>query len=296
VLHAELHGKLSADADDAVRREDVLTSTVFGTLLAANAWHILLDWLSRAQSVRDGERLAVAIGDERRYWFWPYLDGAEPDLLLRIGALLAIVEAKYNSGKSGGAGVEPAEESKDQLVREWHACSPAADHARYPRDLCEAIQSCDRALIYLVRRARWAKAIVDARRSSALNADARIYLLTWEDLDEALAPLREITWIEMRMYLQRRGLAAFRGFHRVMAAQPSGALGAWSRVGTVATPGFRAAFSDSSLGRLRDLSSHRASGSPTPRRLLRTFAPDALGRIADLAARKPRVDGKERHG
>lgn len=50
MLYAELHGKLSADiGDDAERREDVLTSTVLGTLFTAGAWDVLVEWLSRAR-------------------------------------------------------------------------------------------------------------------------------------------------------------------------------------------------------------------------------------------------------
>ena len=37
MLFAELHGKLNPTASDVERREDVLTSTVFGTLLIAGS-------------------------------------------------------------------------------------------------------------------------------------------------------------------------------------------------------------------------------------------------------------------
>ena len=50
MLHAELHGKLDADARDLDRREDILTSTVFGTLLIADdGMSVLGRWLSGAR-------------------------------------------------------------------------------------------------------------------------------------------------------------------------------------------------------------------------------------------------------
>lgn len=44
MLHAELHGKLDDTASGLERREDILTSTVFGTLLVAGATEVLVDW------------------------------------------------------------------------------------------------------------------------------------------------------------------------------------------------------------------------------------------------------------
>lgn len=103
MLHAELHGKLSSDiGDGAERLEDVLTSTVFGTLFAANAWDVITDWLSRA---RRGTNAVDPLQtcDATDYWFWPWLDNAEPDLVLRLGTTVVVVEAKYFSGKSSSA-------------------------------------------------------------------------------------------------------------------------------------------------------------------------------------------------
>jgi hypothetical protein len=29
------------------------------------------------------------------YWFWPWLDNAEPDLVVQLGTTLVVIEAKY---------------------------------------------------------------------------------------------------------------------------------------------------------------------------------------------------------
>jgi len=299
VLHAELHGKLAADADDAERREDILTSTVFGTLLAANAWDILLEWFVRAESVRDRTKLAAVAADERRYWFWPYLDGGtEPDVLIRIGALLAIFEVKYNSGKSGEAdAADPSGQSKDQLIREWHACSPQAIQPRYPDDLCRAIRACDRALVYLVRRAHWAKALAAAQQSAALDEEAKIYLLSWEHLDEVLAVRREIIWVELRMYLQRRGLTAFRGFRHAITPEHvlTSVLTTWGPPNASGVTGFGSSFPASALLTLQSLSLHGRNveaGERASRPLMQAFDPEALAGIGALATRLQ----KGRHG
>ncbi len=49
MLYAELHGKLDDTALDLERREDILTSTVFGTLLVAGATKVLVKWFNSAR-------------------------------------------------------------------------------------------------------------------------------------------------------------------------------------------------------------------------------------------------------
>ena len=40
MLHAELRGKVGPDASDGHRKEDVLTSTAFGTIFTAGDWDL----------------------------------------------------------------------------------------------------------------------------------------------------------------------------------------------------------------------------------------------------------------
>jgi hypothetical protein len=158
--------------------------------------------------------------NSQSYWFWPRLDGAEPDLVIQIGSLLVIVEAKYHSGKSGkdssaaAAGLTERDDVKDQLVREWRACSPQAALSSYPAALRSAIGSCDPVLVYLVQRRRLARERQAVEQSLKQEPGARMYVLTWEDLDEELAMLVGAPWMaELRTYLYQRRLTAFRGFH-----------------------------------------------------------------------------------
>lgn len=223
MLHAELHGKLAHDATDAERREDILTSTVFGVLFNVEAWQVIIDWLGRARPVGHDTPLILSNADVRQYWFWPRLDNAEPDLVIRLGACLAIVEAKFHSGKSGkDAAVTVTDRPavvKDQLVREWRACSPHAATWLYPSELREAVTSCSPALVYLVKRNRLARERLTVTESLQQEPTAKMYLLTWEDLDEVLAVTIARRWVtELRAYLQRRRLTAFRGFAGTVTA------------------------------------------------------------------------------
>lgn len=246
MLFAELHGKLSPDASDLERREDTLTSTVFGTLIVGEAWRLLNAWLSRS---RDVDGTSIALPDESgpyRYWFWPRLAEAEPDLLLLIGDCLVIVEAKYLSGKSSrdrdldsdeaedtdgedydGEVLEKPQDSIDQLAREWRSCDP--EHpgvAHYPAELREAIGhgGANRQLIYLVRRPNGTKTKRELDASQvAIGAVARLFALGWSDLLAVLLAAKDAgdapVWLgPLTQLLQRRGLMAFRGFGSVLDA------------------------------------------------------------------------------
>jgi hypothetical protein len=298
VLHAELHGKLGSDAIDAERREDILTSTVFGVLFAAGAWDVLFSWLGRAHPIGHTEPLHIAASesDEQRYWFWPRLHDAEPDLVVHAGRWLVTIEAKYHSGKSGkGSALELRGARADQLVREWRACAPDGDLSAYPPPLVQAIQSCARVLVYLVKRGRWARELRAVEASVAQAPDARMYLLTWEDLDEVLATCEPVSALwpgELRRMLKRRGLAAFRGFREDTASIPGSVakLGAWRARVPSAGFGLRTAFSSASSPLLALLGSwrfsHELAHPRTGWALL--MDPGSLPRLASLVERVPR--------
>lgn len=242
MLHAELHGKLSSDiGDGADRLEDVLTSTVFGTLFAAGAWSVVTDWLSRARRGTDMIYPIEYSHDVTDYWFWPWLGTAEPDLVVRIGATLVVIEAKYLSGKSGSSTPTEVADSSDQLVREWHAIGIAADSSGYDPRLRELVTepATRRILVYLVRRSRYARESAELEQSMAQAPGASMYLLTWEDLDEVLAPQLHVRWAsELSRYLERRRVSAFRGFSRAFAYTPSALLHTWKSQRTRTSPSF----------------------------------------------------------
>jgi hypothetical protein len=208
MLHAELRGKIGPDASEGHRREDVLTSTAFGTIFTASDWDLLHRWFAKARTIQ-GARLVLPTITDVSYWFWPRLGQTEPDVVIRIGPLLAIVEVKYWSGGSGD----------DQLVNEWNVSAHPANPA-YEKSIREAINAADnRVLVYLVQRRKLAKERAFVAQSLARLPDARIYVLTWEDLDDALAAQLDSRWrFELREYLALRGIAAFRGVSSTFVA------------------------------------------------------------------------------
>ncbi len=238
MLFAEIAGKLGPEALDHERREDTLTSSVIGTLLVADACVVLRDWLCRART-ETGEQIPhIESLKPCRFWFWPRLSESEPDVVLQLGAVLVVVEAKYLASKSGsGAADEDDEESDtggldsgqpvDQLAREWRSCDPRAPLVEhYPSELRDAIAGAERRfLVYLVRGPQLRKARDEMRLSrTLLGPDAALYLLTWEELHVTLrgSDHRDRMWAgPLLRLLERRDLSGFRGFpHSASRAQP----------------------------------------------------------------------------
>jgi hypothetical protein len=113
MLHALLRRKIDESIPEPQQIEDALTSTVFGTLALVGAWKTLATWLDVKWSPRDS---APAITD---CWFWPRLAFAEPDVVLRFGDTLVVVEAKYRSGRHDLTATDRADEDLcDQILRQ----------------------------------------------------------------------------------------------------------------------------------------------------------------------------------
>lgn len=168
VTIAELHGKLSPDADNMERLEDLLTSDAFGTIRYIADPALLLKVLRTAHGL-DGQILDLPEVLRYRIHFWPRLSlpgetsVTEPDVVLELdhndGRLsIVMVEAKLYSAKGRDKpvtvvvddeeeddeeeGDEEGDEesdllselqrprlSKDQLVREYRILqSPALLH------------------------------------------------------------------------------------------------------------------------------------------------------------------------
>lgn len=301
MLHAELAGKIAPDADDIARREDVLTSTVFGTLFLANAWPLLMRWMARAQAVGHDAALpaeadTVDVGAD---WFWPRLHDAEPDVVIRCGSALLVVEAKYLSGKSGGSIFEgdTVVNPTDQLVREWRACCSGDHTRRYAPELCAAIEECQLYLVYLVRRSRWGKELQAIEESAKQVDGARMYLLTWEDLDHVLTSETARWAVELGAYLHRRGVAAFRGF--AGALRGSAAVDGWTYGKASRRRGPRGAMTRAhwdAATRLAD-SPRRFRGARPSRDWSRLLAGVDAHLLTNLATRSTAFDSSEgKHG
>jgi hypothetical protein len=204
VLHALLHNKLTPLSADPDRFEDATTSTVIGSLVFHEAWDLLAAALDLPE-LRDGPRHA---------WFWPRLDGAQPDVVLQLGDVLVVVEAKVRSDKHNTVGKEDAvgtKEAKDQLVREWASVSADAHLTNYPAGLPAAIEGCARQIVYLVDGWRARRAEGDVRESQNLAPDAVIRLVTWQKFHAVLRRTTALWACAVRQFLERQGLASFGG-------------------------------------------------------------------------------------
>ena len=118
MLHAFLHGKIDESLPELDRREDALTSTVFGALVWTGSWNLLARWLQGGASGGDADPVA----GRWECWFWPRMAFAEPDVVLRLDGALVVVEAKYRSDRHDVAVDVTADPGRgDQLVRQYRS-------------------------------------------------------------------------------------------------------------------------------------------------------------------------------
>lgn len=214
MLHALLHGKLDPSIPEPDRLEDALTSTVIGTLAMVDAWQLLGQWLQLPT--------APTVETRGECWFWPRLAGAvEPDVIVRFANTLAVIEAKYRSGRNDIVPGELDEERPvDQIVRQYAAttCPPDAREP-YP-DLLEcALRECRVVQLFVVdsRRIRSARREFEGSRV-LLPQDATLRLVTWQELYRLLldAPWVTERWAtDLRSYLRLAGLDTFQGMRRI---------------------------------------------------------------------------------
>jgi len=215
MLHAELHNKFDVETLDFQRSEDILTSTIFGTLLVAEGGHsILREWLQKSRFKEDAPSLLVP-GAVAQYRFWPRLEGCVPDLALRFDDLVCVVEAKYRSGASD-VEMDDVLEPRQQLHTQWQACVSGRKLMalfEVPRPFENA------AVLYVVDGVRGVTAATRAvDEALKCGANSRIGLLFWQDLHATLigkldASERGRRWMEdLAMLLRRRHLATFSGF------------------------------------------------------------------------------------
>lgn len=226
VLHALLHRKLDPAIPEPKRLEDVVTSTVFGTLLLAGADETLAAWFATASRDPSGETVA---GPLRGCWFWPRMVHAEPDVVLALGAHLVVVEAKVRSGRNDlvgdddettidGDDADTAASLLDQIGRQWESLRRAADTPGLPDDLRTAAHNAKACLFYLVDARRLAKATRQIQESRGLLPDgADVRILTWQSLHRILhRAVMSSSWPrwarDLVAYLEYENLAGFVGF------------------------------------------------------------------------------------
>jgi hypothetical protein len=246
MLEALLRGKLAATVPEPQRLEDALTSTIFGTLLMVNATGVLEAWLARSGGETGPGGTPPGDAGAAEAWFWPGLLRVEPDIVLRLGRRLYVIEAKYRSGRHDAV---PAEEDEtgedlppwDQLHRQ-HAAIDAIRRGtgRGPDGVLKAVTECSVRLIFLVDRRR----IHVARREYAeslrrLPPGADLQLLTWQDLYRVLRdqvhPGPGHRWAtDLLRYLEVLGLDAFCGVARIgrTVSARSQSVAGWRGAGT----------------------------------------------------------------
>jgi hypothetical protein len=266
MLHAILRGKLDELTPEPQRLEDALTSTVFGTLVWLDQWDLLARWLLGAAHCCpvDGHS-----ADNHAIWFWPRLAGAvEPDVVLRLGSTLLVVEAKYRSGRHDRAAREDdqADQVRDQLLRQNRCVTtPIEGRIRYAEPIEAAISAC-RLVQIVVANARRRRALEEYRESAAHLPGLRF--ATWQELFRLLtAPaLSDLRWTaDLKAYLEHTALAPFEALGRRLApALDAQVIRRWCAVRSAS--GFRKAVVEAALtGRVRKW---RGRGMPSQFRLM----------------------------
>lgn len=232
VIHALLHHKLDEETNGPHRLEDTLTATVFGTLVWMDAWDLLSEWLD-VPTPEQGAATAC--------WFWPRLAGpVEPDVILRIGASLVVIEAKLKSKRSDRArqrnaedADDEAEDPTDQLVRQHIGITtPMQARQRYPDDLEEAIRDCALIQLYLVNgmRLRHAEREVIQSQNRLPAGHGLRSPITWQALSAILtarsAP--NFRWKhDLLDYLRMIGLDTFNGISGLHLSAKSAQAKSW---------------------------------------------------------------------
>lgn len=222
MLHALLHRKLDHTIPEPQRFEDALTSTAFGALVLVEAWDTLARWLK----VESPSRESLSATGPYECWFWPRLGGVEPDVVVRLGDTLVVVEAKYWSDRHDvevktqeGAIEEQEVKPSDQLVRQYEAFTTPPDRrVPYFEALELAIRQCRLKQVFLVNSRKLTRARKEERESrKKLPREARLELVTWQQLFRLLggAHLRRSRWaVDLRWYLIRTELDTFEGIER----------------------------------------------------------------------------------
>ena len=222
---AEIHGKLSGTSLSE-RREDLLTSDVFGCLRYLPPQKVLVPFLKTARSL-SGKTLSISGSISTAYYaFWPSLQAlrhapCEPDVVLGLetddGIYLIMIEAKYHSGPS-------SQENNDlfphhQLAREMDQLS-AVSCANL--DWVTPSEPKSRTLLYVTKDITMPEADMERaclEYSSKRAASMDIYWTSWRFLPSILEsslvhetmPEHRAVIDDMLRLLERKWLILFSG-------------------------------------------------------------------------------------
>lgn len=225
---AEIHGKISSSGSNiSDRREDLLTSDVFGCLRYIPFEKGLQKLLTQAQLYTDQKKLLGIDNSDGNVSveFWPRLENnSEPDVLIRNGDHLIIIEVKYLSGKSGNYETNQDNEDSveasnpDQLARLFRGLM--SDKRKYTK----------RSLIYLTaHRTLPIEDITDGYNKLDDSSDTyehNVYWLSWFKVYKTISELLKensriqdkywrIVLCDIQRLLHRKGLRQFEGFEGI---------------------------------------------------------------------------------
>ncbi|NRD65272.1 hypothetical protein HRD49_26295 [Corallococcus exiguus] len=225
MLAAELHGKLGDGTNAKDRKEDVLTSNVFGLLRCMESPDLLVTWLGESRPAVDGDsRLVTGPVHSADIHFWPRVRTRELDVLVLLrgprGLHVIGVECKYEWDKSNrpeddtGDGEKDAAGSCDQLA--YYMDALAAD--ALPSSPYRPEEVHRRSLLYLTAHATMPRDDLEAslkarREHSAID----LHWLPWRELTPLLPKDNRAHGLprllaELRQVLKRRKLATFTGW------------------------------------------------------------------------------------
>jgi hypothetical protein len=171
---------------------------------------------------------------------------AEPDVVLRLGNTLVVIEAKYRSGRHDLLAVND-EDICDQLVRQHHSVTkPLSLRVRYAEPIERAIRECRLVQVFVVDARRQRRARRELEQSKKrLPAEATLRLVTWQSLFRLLnsKDAANHRWrADLSAYLQLSGLDTFDGISRDLAPnEDSQTIQGWRSGSDRASPHFRAA-------------------------------------------------------
>lgn len=218
MILAVQHGKAGRSA---MRSEDLLTSNVFGLLLAMPPEAGYLPWFRKARRL-DGAMLQPAPSLDTAK-FWPHMrlpngDGCEPDLAIwpsGADARLGLIECKLHSGPSGLPTPVEDSEVRGQLGRQWLALNLGL---RLDTDAGQSPRFTSGYLLYLTADAVMPAAMlrsmcvetIGVSGINALMAD-HMYWLSWRSLGSALEGAASADPVVHRLQLMLLALLAGMG-------------------------------------------------------------------------------------
>lgn len=225
MIQAVIGGKLPRCYENS---EDILTSTIFGTLRYLKPDTLLIPFIESAFLYNKKrttlgealERIGIRLENYKKvdYIFWTNnLNYGEPDLILifkdhnqSLKDLLLIIEVKFKSGKSGL-------DDKDQLVRYFEAVNYDIENFTDPS--VSNFKGLKGYIIYLTAN----KAHLEIDDSSKIieeryNVKDKIFHLRWQDLYKILEgkqgdclQYEKAIINDLLLYMDRLGLWDYKG-------------------------------------------------------------------------------------